>query len=701
MKKLYKLMALTLGTLTLATAGLSGCKKDDEKDSATTKTPEINSDYVYDGTHVYTATDTNDYLVKNGKTDYRLVIPAESSASLRVARTEFVDLFKQATDIQLTVVTDDEVTSPTQGKYISLGRTKLLENAGIAVDSEELTADGHRVVTKDDDIYLCGGADEGTVFSVYTFMRVTFNYETYFYDCMEIDHVTETSLKNYDVTDIPDFKYRAHSSDITMYESTDYAENMFAWRLGYYGKDGTRGYYWMPVHDHYKDNIIPGAEAFKTGKQGASTNAHHWFPETIYNDEKNYPELFNPEWFSDNGGEQICFTAHGDPDKYELMVETAFEKVAAHLQYYTPDKYPRYRVMTFTHMDNTNYCTCDACMKTYSKYEDSIASTQVLFMNDLAEKVDALLETNKDQPWYREDFQLLFFAYNHNYEPPARYDAATKKYVPVDEEVILHDRVIAWFCRNANGQSVFDEEMNATLKSTLEGWSAVAEHIYYWSYGTSFRNYMLPIDSWQYSTPEMYGYFCNVSDDFWFTQLQDNNAVGGNTAWHNLKVYLEAKLAWNTSSNVEELTENFMKAMYRDAAPEMLRLFHTVRAYQRHILIDVYELESNGDGSPESLLAEYWSLGMVEGWLDRIDQAKADVARFEKVDPELYDKLCRHIEYEAISYMYIIVETQGYTISADQRQEYIDRIKYDIEWLDIAEMRIRNGLNLSDWLKNF
>ena len=133
----------------------------------------------------------------------------------------------------------------------------------------------------------------------------------------------------------------------------------------------------------------------------------------------------------------------------------------------------------------------------------------------------------------------------------------------------------------------------------------------------------------------------------------------------------------------------------------MLRLFHTVRAYQRHILIDVYELESNGDGSPEMLLAEYWSLGMVEGWLDRIDQAKADVARFEKVDPELYDKLCRHIEYEAISYMYIIVETQGYTISADQRQEYIDRIKYDIEWLDIAEMRIRNGLNLSDWLKNF
>ena len=397
-------MALTLGTLTLATAGLSGCKKDDEKDAATTKTPEINSDYVYDGTHVYTATDTNDYLVKNGKTDYRLVIPAESSASLRVARTEFVDLFKQATDIQLTVVTDDEVTSPTQGKYISLGRTKLLENAGITINSEELTADGHRVVTKDDDIYLCGGADEGTVFSVYTFMRVTFNYETYFYDCMEIDHVTETSLKNYDVTDIPDFKFRAHSSDVTVYEAEDYGENMFAWRLRYYGKEGNRGYWWMPVHERIDD--------FSVGAKSASTNARRWFPEKMYKNDDDL-ENYHPLWFSDNGGEQLCFSAHGDDEEYEKMVDTAFKKVEAHLKHYTPDLYPRYKVMTLTHMDNTNYCTCDECKRISSYYADSQAAVQVLFMNDLAERVDALLEANKDQPWYREDFRLLFFAGSH------------------------------------------------------------------------------------------------------------------------------------------------------------------------------------------------------------------------------------------------------------------------------------------------
>jgi len=693
-KKFNKWLALSLSALTFATVGLSACKKDEETDDAAdVKTPEVNSEYVYDGTHVYTATDTNDYLVKNGKTDYRLVVPAGSSATLRIARTEFVDLFKDATDIQLTVLTDDQVQSPSQGKYISLGRTKLLENAGVSINSEELTADGHRVVTKDDDIYLCGGEDEGTVFAVYTFMRMTFHYETYYYDCMEIDRVTEMKFKNYDATDIPDFKYRAHSSDVTTYEADDYDGNMYAWRLGYYGKDGQRGYWFMPVHERIDD--------FTQGKSSASTNARRWFPEWMYKDE-NDPENYHPDWFSDNGGEQLCFSAHGNAEEYELMVETAFKKVEAHLKYYTPDKYPRYKVMSFTHMDNVKYCTCDKCSEISSYYSDSQAAVQILFMNDLAERVDALLEANKDQPWYREDFQLLFFAYNHNFIPPTKYDAATKKHVPVDDKVILHDRLIAWFCREANGQTGFDEERNANLKTSLAGWSAVAEHIWFWSYGTNFRDLMMPIDSFQYSTPEMFGYFCNQSDEFWFTQLQDYNNGGGNTAWHNLKIYLDAKLSWNTSLNVDELVDKWMNAMYRDAAPEMKRLWQSVRAYQRHVLIGMFDLEAGGDGSSGLTLAEYWPIGIPEGWLARIDQAKADVARFAQTDPELYDKLCKHIEIEAICYMYIILETQGYTLSEEQRRGYIERLKYDLKWLDLEEMAIRgSSKDFPGWLSGW
>ena len=683
MKKIYRILALSLSMLSLGTMlGFSSCKKKKGE------TSNEKNQYVYDGTHIYTAPDTDEWLVQNGKTEYKLVLPATYQSSIRIARTEFIDLFKDATGIALNVVTDDKVQNAADGKYISLGRTKLLSDSGIVMDKETLTADGHKIVTKDDDIYLCGGEDEGTVFSVYTFMRLTFNYETYYYDCMEIEKTSEKKLKAYDVTDIPDFKYRAHSSDVTMYESADYDENMFAWRLNYYGKEGTRGYWWMPVHNDTTD--------FTKGAKGASTNVDHWFPTSMY-------EAEHPGWFSDRKstrGQQLCFTARGNPEEYQLMLQTAFDKVIAHLKYYTPDKYPQYKVMTMTHMDNRDYCTCSRCSELSAYYGDSQAALQALFMNDLAEMVDAELEAHKGELWAREDFKLLFFAYNHNFVPPARYDAETQTYVPIDDEVILHDRVIAWFCRDANGQGVFDEDANTALVATLAGWAAVADNIYYWNYGTSFRNYMLPLDSFQFSTSKMFAYFCNQSDEFWFTQLQDGNNVGGNTAWHNLKVYLEAKLAWDTSLNQEELISNWMNAMFKDAAPTMNRLFQSVRSFQQHILIGEHELVSHGDGSPESLIVDYWPVGTLRGWIENTDKAITEIERFKVLDPELYNRLRKHIEIETISPLYIMLELQGDNISKEERAKYVERVRYDIEWLDIADLEIRDT-TVSEWIATF
>ena len=676
MKKIYRMIALSLSAATLATIGLSACKKKE-----TVTTPTVDPAGIYNGTHVYTATDTDEWLVKNGKTDYKLVLPADYSSTLRIARTEFTDLFKDATGISLTVLTDDQAGSATNGKYISLGDTALLQNSGITVDAETLAADGHRIVTKDDDIYLFGGKDEGTVFSVYTFMRLTFNYETYYYDCMEIENTSEKKLKNYDVTDIPDFKFRAHNSDVTTYESTDYDENMFAWRLGYYGKEATRGYWWMPVHKDASD--------FTKRGESASTNVTYWFPTDMY-------EAEHPNWFSNrkaSRGQQLCFTARGDEAEYQAMVQTAFEKVIAHLKWYTPDKYPHYKVMTMTHMDNMDYCTCDKCNEVYSYYGDSVASTQVLFMNDLAKLVEAELEKNKEANWYREDFKLLFFAYNHNFQPPARYDANEKKYVPIDDKVIVHDKVIAWFCRDANGQAVFNEDQNSALIAALEGWSAVAKNIYYWNYGGNFRNQMIPLETFQYTTPAMYAYFCNKSDQFWFTEMGSTS-----TAWHNLKVYLDAKLSWDTSLNVEELTEKWMKAMYKDAAGTMQNLLQSLRSYQQRILIGEYELVSNGDGSPEMLQPEFWPVGTLRGWINQTDKAKEEVARFAVLDPKLYDKICGYIELEAISPLYLMIELHGGKISKEDRAKYLARVDHDIKWLHIEEMPIGKSETLSDWM---
>mgnify|MGYP003308678908 CR=1 FL=1 len=689
MKKSNRLLALTLGTLSLATVGLSACRGGGV--GGNVQEPKINPEYVYNGTHIYTTTETKDYLVKDGRTDYKLVVPSELTTTQEIANKEFKHLFKKATKIDLEVVADDQVTNADSGKYISLGRTDLLKKSGIEVDYYKLTEDGHKIVTKGDDIYICGGMDAGTVFGVYTFMNLTFNYETYTYNTMVIDEVFDKKLLNYEVTDIPDFKSRFHASDITTYASPNYDENMLAWRRYYRGKEATRGMYYMTVHEEIGN---------PQSKSGASTNARRWFPEWLYKDEENHPESYHPYWFSTNGGEQLCFSAHGDEKEYELMVETAFQKVAWLLTLYTPETHPNANIITLTHMDNQQYCTCAKCYEISSYYGGSQAAVQILFMNDLTEKVQAHLEANKDKDWYREDFKLLFFAYNHNYAPPAKYDPVKKEYVPIDDKVILHDKLIAFFCRNSNGQAVHDEGLNAQAAGILKGWAAVAKNIRYWNYGAAFRNYMYDFDSYQYTTSEMYGFWCNMSDLSWFTQHQDHNQCP-NTTWNHLRVYLDSKMSWDTSLSQQELIEKYMNAVYKEAAPTMMNLFLSARAFMRHVSIDQHELISNGDGSPEKGKVEYFPIGIVEGWIKYIDQALKDIEIHKTTDPELYDQIAKNIEVEGIQYMYILLDLHGNTLAKEEKQAYVNRIKHDIDWLNISGMWIKSNQNkLVDWVNN-
>ena len=687
MRKANKLTAIALSALSFATVGLSACELPGTDGGV--QTPEINPEYVYDGTHIYTTSETSEYLVKNEKTDYKLVVPAESTDRQDIANKEFTHLFKKATRINLDVVTDDQVTDADSGKYISLGRTTLLENSGINVSHYELSQDGHKIVTQGDDIYICGGGETGTIFGVYTFMNLTFNYATYTYNTMVIDEVTEKKLLKYEVTDIPDFKARAHSSDVTVYNSADYDENMLAWRLGYWGKEATRGLYYMTMHEELGN---------ASSKSGASTNANRWFPERLYKNADD-PANYHPKWFSTNGGEQLCFSAHGDPEEYEAMVDLAFQKVAWTLTLYPVSKYPEKNILTLTHMDNMLYCTCDKCFEISSYYGGSQAAVQILFMNDLAERVDALLEANKDKEWYREDFKLLFFAYNHNYTPPAKYDPIKKEYVPIDDEVIVHDRVIAFFCRNSNGQAVHDEGLNAQALGVLKGWSAVAKTIRYWNYGACFRNYMYNLDSYQYTTSEMFAFWCNVSDYSWFTQYQDYSK-SPNTTWNHLRVYLDARMSWDTSLNQEELIEEYMNAVYKEAAPTMLNLHWATRVYAQHVQVGQFGLFSNGDGSPSMESVEYWPIGVIEGWIKQIDQAHKDIEIYKESDPKLYDQIAKNIELEGIAYMYMLLTLHGNTLAKEERQEYIDRLKYDIGWLDISGMVLKSGAPVSDWVNS-
>ncbi len=682
-KKQMKILSLLLSVTTLFSVLGTSCKgifngKEKELEEVTTYE-------TYDGTHIYTAPDTNDYLVRNGKTDYTLVIPVNATSVVLTARDEFIDLFKDATNIEISCITDEGLTHNANTKYISIGRTTLLESAGISIEQKVLGQDGHRIVTKDKNVYLCGGLDEGTLFSVYTFMSITFNYETYYLDCMQIERCSEKFLKAYDVTDIPDFQHRGRNGNILVTESFDYDESMFGYRMRYYG---ARGYNLMPVHSQF--------DAAST--RGASTNITYWYPETVYKVEGS--ENYHPNWFSVNGGGQACFTARGDETEYQAMLDEALKKIIFSLSVYTPDEYPHYNAISMTQADNQNYCTCESCSKIAKEYQTQ-AAVQLFFLNDLAEMLDEWLENNTDHIGYREDFTIYMFAYQYTITAPARYNAVTKTYEGIDGfkgKMEVHDRVGAYMAiTNMDGQFSLFDDTNSEGRTNVDKWCALTDNIMFWHYGTNFRNFLWMYDSFALFTPEAYAWFANRSNRHWFQQQQDGSK-GTNTAWHNLKVYLDSKLSWDTSLNMDELVDNWFNAMFEDAAPRMKRLFMVQRQYMREVIIGEYLLHGKGDGRPNLAQAEYWSLAMLEGWLNTMETAKQDVARYQITDPELYTRICQHIDSEEISVLYVILDTQMGKLNADKKAEYISRLKNIMLDQDLKGMQSSTSSNFYDWV---
>jgi hypothetical protein len=158
-------------------------------------------------------------------------------------------------------------------------------------------------------------------------------------------------------------------------------------------------------------------------------------------------------------------------------------------------------------------------------------------------------------------------------------------------------------------------------------------------------------------------------------------------------------LSWNTSLNQQELIDGYIRGVYKEAAPTIRELYLSQRAYQRNVLIDEFKLVSNGDGSPEMGSVDYWPIGVLESYVKLIDKALEDIAFYKESDPMLYDQIAKNIELEGIQYMYILMDLHGNTLSKETRQGYIDRLKYDLVWLDISGMNIKsNDLSFSDWL---
>lgn len=588
-----------------------GCKG---KDTIPTETSNPN--------HVFSYTETQSYLVENGKTEYKLVVPETLSTEILLAKDEMLRFFHEATGITLSVVTDAGKSHSDSEKYISIGDTTLYKTSGLNVDKKALNRDGVRILTKGNTIYIVGGSDAGVLYGVYDFLNIHFNFEFYYKDCYTLTTgVKDIKLMDYNVTDIPDIRYRQRRGFLYS-SSSDSNDIMFGHR--------------MRTMDGYGDLLLP-IHSGDTKETEAKFDHNSFF----YLPPERYMEK-NPEFYSLNGG-QLCYTARGNVQSFDKMTSLCAEKIEQSLRWYPTAEYPNYVGVQLGIMDMVAMCKCDACIKVASEHNDATSATTIIFMNEVGRKVNEWMKLEENKAYAREDFQYMFFVYADNSRPPC--DITEDGELIVKDDLIPAEGVkVVPFC----AQSGFDygkdfySVQNQEMRGYAETWAKLYKDCWAWSYGAFFLDYLAFYDCYNFYG-DYFAFLKKNNYQFSFVQVHDSQR-GSDTGFFALASYLCCKLSWDSSLDMQELINNYFQAMYKEAAEPMRKLFNELRIWFTKTSTEngwtSSSIQYNITGSKR-----YTNIGFVRGIFERLEEAYDAIEIYRK-DEATYNSLRGHIDME-------------------------------------------------------
>lgn len=581
-------------------------------------------------------------LVKDGRTEYKVVSPLGSDEYMNATLMEFLYFFKLATNIEMPNITEDQATYTNDEKLIVLGDCeKLLEDANLTVNFSELGESGFEIKTVGQSVFISGGFRYGTVNGVYEFMRKTFNYEIYAQDEIVIDkEVKDKKLPDLSIKKIPDIQVLSPGCGLPINDRT------YGMRLGYHGYDQLE----IPVID----------------SEGKSHNGHHdrfIVPFDVYGEE-------HPDWFgaaNSRHGKQLCYTN-------EEMYEQAYlPKVKEFVAMY-PDRY----WFAISQSDNTPLCKCERCSSETAKY-GSYSGIFVKFSNKLANDLNSWLASEGSD----RVIKVLCHAYQETMDPPVKYNQATGEYTAIDQSVIPNENVYVAMALSSQLPpiSIYDEK-NGGCYSQIKGWAAIAPAFTCWSYGQTFLDYFVPTNLYN-AMADMFKYMKEVSCIKLNVQMQVDNLNG--TDFYHLKTWLQSKLRWDVNADIDALIEEYFTHYFGAASTEMLTFFNELRAWFNYIENYLgYGIGQQVGGNSDR---KFWPKGLLDNFMKHFENAKKTLEPIKNTDPERYVQLVDRIELESLSYRYIIANNYEAYYTESEFTAIRRQIKNDILRFNIKKLK--------------
>ena len=592
------------------------------------------------GLHSVSVKATKNVFIQNGKTDYKLW--ADETALAQKAADFIIEQVKLATGAEIEKVCCSQ--AKTTEKIIVLCDNKTAEKIGVTMPQADYRFSGYYIKTVGEKVYLCVNHRYGYQLAAISFLKNVVGYVAYAPDTIRYEKVGETVyMPELEITERADVDLRisgTHLRDL---------KGLYA--MGY----GDRFDYTMKLKGKpYHTSLLAAELAGMTPDE---------------NDE--HP------WLSDNkvARRQLCYTAHGNEQELEKMVQGIAKVIIDEME--LPENLEK-SVFTLGIEDRWGQCECPACTKEKEKYGVDAAAMIKVF-NRINRVIQAHLQEKADQEGVEKRlFKLLFFGYKFTQQPPVK--KVNGKWQPVDESVICDDEVGVFFAPiHARYSYSFNHPINAAHKEHLLNWSLLTKNIWFWGYSTNFRHLFYPNGIMrQYN--ETYQMCLDAGVEFMYNQ---GTYMHMTTHFTPVKEYLDSKISFDCTENMEELIGKFFDNYYGVARKPLKRMFNSIELYYRH-LITLYPHIITGFVYDEINQPSFWPEGLLKEYLSCIEEAYGLIEPLKETDRAEYDRLYNHILRESMFPRFAMLELHSEAFGKTEWVKETTAFKKDCETLGIT-----------------
>lgn len=537
--------------------------------SCKTSSSENNGDHPKENLTVVSPTEGYDFSAPIGKiSEYQIVISSDASLTEKTAATELQNFVKDVTGAQLAYGMDG---SKSDEKFISIGRTKMLQTAKITPDEKQLNGDGFIVKTIGDDVYICGGNARGTLYGVYDIIEYWLGVKFITNEYTYVPRNSDAQVYASDRTSVPAFEYRTYLDSAVWDQDTVYAAR----------RRFTSGDY-LSIGEEYGGNM-------------------RWYSDYVYNQTHNSMENVNIEQclkdgkisaeylhaFSNNGGEVITKDAIGPLHAYAadlcftdginedgswtetvsvngVETKTAIGLVIENMKERIQNDTEENNYYLFGQADIAfRSCLCPRCLDASEKYTDT--GIMIRFVNALASAIDSWKET----AGITREINFVLFAYQFSCHAPVDVKENGEYYL-LDETCKARENVYVRLAPISAEASVPYSDPIQDRKygsDYLLRWKYAADHFMCWTYEMDFWFYYWwfpTYAAWRTNFLE----FQEMGLNYMFMQ----GAFADKTIYQNWqKSYVASKLMWNPLYDINALVDEFNDYYFGEEASRYIR----------------------------------------------------------------------------------------------------------------------------------